>query len=201
MNYLGAMKDHRRRINRDPHGRKFPAGVALVLSVLLLSCGDTHISPEKSRSGTTIRLTGIYVDFNRQIGGTYGQVEFGAERATARTTGVISYALTVAPLVIGGLSVRDGDTLLLMIDTDTTAVRCSRVVEAKRGLRRGNPATGRGLYYLETLRFAVDRSLLQALAFAGEVRYEIFGREKSLPGSFTDGNIAAFREFYRQHLH
>jgi hypothetical protein len=142
----------------------------------------------------------VYVDFNHRIGGSYGQVDFGAEKRIETRPDDTLFALFAAPLTLGGLGVAVGEKLELVIDGDTLTVPCTRVLQQKRGIQMGNPVTGRGQYYLETVRYIVDRALLQQLAFAGTVTFTIHGRDKSLPGEMTADNIKRFRAFYDKYV-
>ncbi len=174
----------------------------MLLTTLLLSCTGGGIQViENEQTGVTVyRLSGVYAGLNKKVGGSYGQVDFGAEKRIETRPDDTLYALFAAPLVLGGLNVAVGDRLEFVIDRDTVEIPCTRVLQAKRGIQMGNPVTGRGQYYLETLRYEVDPSVLQRIAFAGSVTYTIHGRDKDLPGEFTAGNLKRFRSFYEQYV-
>jgi len=172
-----------------------------VLSVITACGGGGFQVIENEQTGVTVyRLSGVYADLNRRIGGSYGQVDFGAEKRIETRPDDTLFALFAAPLTLGGLNVAVGDSLALVIDGDTVALPCTRVLQTKRGIEMGNPVTGRGQYYLETLRYEVDRDLLQRLAFASTVTFTIHGRDKNLPGTMTGDNIKRFRAFYDKYV-
>ncbi|MBU2652508.1 MAG: hypothetical protein KKA81_16400, partial [Bacteroidetes bacterium] len=110
-------------------------------ALIVASCGGSGFQIiENEQTGVTVyRLTGVYAELNRRIGGSYGQVDFGAERRVETRPADTIFALFAAPLVLGGLNVAVGDKLELVIDGETVTVPCSRVIQNKRGVEMGNP--------------------------------------------------------------
>jgi hypothetical protein len=147
------------------------------------------------------RIAGIYPDINHRVAGPYGQVEFSAERRLSPSGDSAVYAVTAVTLTLRQLNVRSGSTMDLVADNDTLALICASATGQGRTMRMGNPETGRGEYYLETLRYRADKDDLARIAFAGSVSFAITGQSDTLQGDFSSGNIEAFRGFYMERVH
>jgi len=162
-----------------------------VSSLLLVDCTTSPVSPykvitthDKSDFYTADSMTG------NLLGGRLNH-ELNAARVSAKD-GTVHYALGVYYYGTNWMSIKPGESLILLIDGEQINVKGQGSQSYRKTLENGMVS--------ELAKYAVTPKLLKKIASAKQVKVKIIGSDLVAEKYFTKTNFENFKQFVNDYV-